>query len=231
MKGNPISNRIVFLSGKTGCGKSFALNYLIHREYELKRREGIVVLDLRDDHLNLLKEKDFYYLRISPNILNNYELDWAGILTKYSYLLVSPFKLSREEYEQLADNIAEGIVEIGNRVYVLEEAGLAFPVYSGIRRNLSVLITTGRKLGIDFYFTSQRPSFVSTVAVSQANVRICFSVDDQNDIQRMKSYFSDVDLSKLQRFQFVARNEFSHEQIQSDTNNLKDLDKILWEDL
>jgi len=228
MISKPVSNLIVFLAGKTGTGKSFALNYLIHREYELQRREGIVVLDLRDDHINLLKEKDFHYLRISPNILNNYELDWEGILGKYPYLIIVPYKLSREEYEKLADDIAEGIVEVGNRIYVLEEAGLAFPVYTGIKRNLSVLITTGRKLGIDFYFTSQRPSFVSTVAVSQANIRICFSVDDSNDIYRMKTYFKDIDLTKLERFQFVARNEFSHEQIQSDTSNLQIIDKVIW---
>jgi len=55
----PISNLLVFLAGKTGSGKSFALNYLIHREYELKRREGIVILDFRGDHLNLLKKKVF----------------------------------------------------------------------------------------------------------------------------------------------------------------------------
>lgn len=54
-----ISNIISFVCGKTGVGKSFLLNYLIHKEYELKRREGIVVLDFRGDHLNLLKKKSF----------------------------------------------------------------------------------------------------------------------------------------------------------------------------
>jgi hypothetical protein len=226
-----ISNLIVFLCGKTGCGKSYTLNYIIHREYELKRREGICVLDLRDDHLNLLKLPDFYYLKITPLIFNYYDLDWAGILQKYPYLLVSPHKLSREEYEKLADDIAKGIVDIGNRIYVLEEAGLAFPVYSGIRRNLSVLITTGRKLNVDFYFTSQRPSFVSTVAVSQSNVRITFTMDDINDINRVKTYFENVDISKLKRFEFVCANEFSHQQIIGNTNDLKDLDKLLWQGL
>jgi len=231
MISNPISNLIVFLVGKTGCGKSFTLHHILKKEYELKRRAGICILDLRDDHLAFLKLPGFHYLKISPNILNNYELDWAGILTKYPYLLVSPSKLSREEYEQLADDIAKGIVEVGNRIYVLEEAGLAFPVYSGIRRNLSVLITTGRKLNVDFYFTSQRPSFVSTVAVSQANVRISFSMDDANDINRVKTYFENVDISTLKRFEFVARNEFSHKQVIGNTNNLKVLDEILWESL
>ena len=223
-----ISNVLCFLTGKTGCGKSFALNYLLHREYELKRRAGIVCLDLRADHLNLLKLSGFHYLRISANILHNYDLNWAGILAEYPYLIIEPYKLSREEYEKLADDIAEGIIEVGNRIYVLEESGLAFPVYTGIRRNLSVLITTGRKLGIDFYFTSQRPSFVSTVAVSQANIRICFSFDDLNDLQRMRTYFSDVSLSKLKRFEFVARNEFTHKQIISNTSDLKKIDEIIW---
>jgi hypothetical protein len=226
-----ISNIICFLCGKTGCGKSYTLNYILHREYKLKRREGIVVLDLRDDHLNLLKLPDFYFLKITPLIFNYYDLDWAGILQKYPYLLISPYKISREEYEKLTDDIAKGIVDIGNRIFVLEEAGLAFPVYSGIRRNLSVLITTGRKLGIDFYFTSQRPSFVSTVAVSQANIRIAFTMDDANDINRVKTYFENVDIANLKRFEFVARNEFTHEQVISNTSNLKVLDKILWQSL
>ena len=226
-----VSNIICFIVGKTGTGKSFTLHYIIKKEYELKRREGICVLDLRDDHLALLKLPDFYYLKITPLIFNYYDLDWAGILQKYPYLLISPHKLSREEYEKLADDIAKGITDIGNRIYVLEEAGLAFPVYSGIRRNLSVLITTGRKLNVDFYFTSQRPSFVSTVAVSQANIRIAFTMDDTNDINRVKTYFENVDIANLKRFEFVARNEFTHEQVISNTNDLRSLDKILWQNL
>jgi len=224
-----IENRIVFIVGKTGTGKSYTLNYILHREYELKRREGICVLDIRDDHLNLLKLPNFYYLKITPLIFNYYDLDWAGILQKYPYLLVSPHKLSREEYEKLADDVAKGIIDIGNRVYVLEEAGMAFPIYTGIRRNLSVLITTGRKLGIDFYFTSQRPQQVATTAISQANIRISFQLTDHNDLSRVNPYFTNFDVSKLERFQFVARNDFTNEQITGNTNDLKVLDKILWQ--
>jgi hypothetical protein len=185
-------------------------------------------LDLRDDHLNLLKFPDFYYLKITPLIFNYYDLDWTGILQKYPYLLISPHKLSREEYEQLADDIAKGIVDIGNRIYVLEEAGMAFPIFSSIRRNLSVLVTTGRKLGIDFYFTSQRPSQVNTTAVSEANVRIAFSMDDKNDVQRMASYFPNENFEGLKRFEFFAKDTFTGKIIKGNTNNLQGLDKILW---
>jgi hypothetical protein len=229
-----INNIICFLCGKTGCGKSYTLNYILHREYELKRRKGIVVWDLRDDHLNLLKLSDFYYLKISPLIFHYYDLDWSGILQKYPYLIISPYKLSTEECEILVDDIAKGIIDIGNRIFVLEEAGVAFPVYAGIRRirrNLSVLIATGRKLGIDIYFTSQRPQQVASIAISQANIRISFQLTDHNDLARVNSYFENVDISKLERFQFVARNDFTNEQIIGSTDNLKVLDKILWQGL
>jgi hypothetical protein len=56
-------------------------------------------------------------------------------------------------------------------------------------------------------------------------------MDDANDINRVKTYFENVDISKLKRFEFVARNEFSHQQVISSTNNLKVLDKILWQSL
>lgn len=224
----PISNIISFLAGKTGTGKSFLLNYILRREVQLKRREGIIILDLRADHINLLKEKEFHYLKISADIFNNYNIDWVGVLTKYPYLIIEPYKLSREEYENLANDIAGGIVDIGNRIFVLEEAGLAMPIFSGIRRNLSVLITTGRKLNIDIYFTSQRPAIVNTTAVAEANIRICFSVDDLSDIKRMRNYFEEEALLQLKRFQFIALNTFSHKEIKGDTSNPKILDTILW---
>jgi len=226
-----ISNIICFICGKTGSGKSYLLNYILHKEYQLNRRGGMVILDLRGDHLNLLKEPKFKYTRISGDILNNYNIDWGGILTAYPYLLIEPYKLSREEYEQLADNIAGGIVEIGNRIYVLEEAGLAFPVYSGVRRNLSVLIVSGRKLNLDCYFTSQRPSQVNTTAVAEANVRIAFSMDDKNDVQRMLSYFPNENFEELKRFDFLAKDTFTGEIVKGNTNNLQVLNKILWKNL
>jgi len=93
-----------------------------------------------------------------------------------------------------------------------------------------VLVTTGRKLGIDFYFTSQRPGTVNSTAVSQANVRVSFVLDDINDIQRMRGHFpSEIDLTKLRRFEFVAYNVFNQQQIISNTSNLKIIDKIIWQ--
>jgi len=217
--------------GKTGSGKSFTLHYIIKREYELKRRGGLVILDLRDDHIAFLKYPNFFFLKISPLILNYYNLDWAGIFKKYPYLIISPQKLSGEEYGKLADDIARGILDIGNRVYILEETGIAFPVYTGnseAKRNLSALITTGRKIGIDLYFTSQRPQQVATTAISQSNTRISFQLTDHNDLIRVNPYFTNFDVSKLERFQFIARNDFANNQIVGNTNNLKVLDKILW---
>jgi len=224
-----VSNIISFICGKTGTGKSYLLNYLIHREYELKRRGGIVVLDFRGDHLNLLKQPDFHYLRISGDILNNYSIDWEGVLKEYPYLIVEPYKLTQEEYQQLGNDIALGIIEVQNRVFFLEECQLCFSVYDSIKRGFGVLITTGRKIGIDFYFTSQRAGIVNSTAVSQANVRISFTLDDVNDLQRMRTHFSsEINLAELRRFEFVAYNVFSHEQVISNTSDLNKVDKILW---
>lgn len=225
-----INNIIAFVCGKTGTGKSYLLNYLIHKEYELKRRGGIVILDFRGDHLGLIKKKEFHYLRISGDILNNYNIRWGDVLTEYPYLVIEPYKLSRDEYQRLGNDIALGIVDIGNRVFFLEESQLCFPIHDTIRRGFGVLITTGRKIGIDFYFTSQRAGIVNSTAVSQANTRISFLLDDVNDIKRMLGHFpSEVDLTKLKRFQFVAHNAFTHKKIIGDTSNLGEIDSIIWD--
>lgn len=223
-----VTNIICFVVGKTGSGKSYLLNHILHKELITKRRSGMVILDLRGDHLNLLDSNGFFYLRISANILRRYKIDWEGIIKKYPYLIVEPYKLSMEEYGELADDIAGGVVETGDRVFVLEEAAIGLPIYSSNRRNMSVLVTTGRGLGIDFYFTSQRPASVNTTAVAEANVRVCFPVDDINDVKRMKGYFPDDDLSLLKRFEFIALNTFTHEKIKSDTYHLPAIDKIIW---
>ena len=223
-----ISNIICFVCGKTGVGKSFLLNYILHKEYQLNRRGGMVILDLRGDHLNLLKEPKFKYTRISGDILNNYDIDWKGILTAYPYLIIEPYKITQEDYQNMGNQIALALVDIGNRIFVLEEAQLCFSVYDSIKKGFGILVTTGRKLGLDFYFTSQRPGIVNTTAVAEANIRIAFSLDDINDLQRMKSIFSETDLTQLKRFEFVAKNTFNHKQIKSDTNHLQMIDDIIW---
>lgn len=226
----PQNNLICAILGKTGTGKSFSTNWIIHQEYEKKRRNGIVVLDIRADHLNLLKKNDFHYLRISGEIFNNYNLDWVGILQKYPYVVIEPIKISREDYEKLADDISKGLLEVENRVFVLEEAHLALPVHTSIKRNLSVLITTGRKIGLDLYFTTQRAALVNSTAISQANIRISFLLDDLRDIDRMRGHFPpEIDLTKLKRFEFVAHNVFTHQFCKGTTNDLSVVNKIIWQ--
>ena len=220
-----ISNFIVAITGKTGCGKSFLMNYLIHKEYEKKNRQGIVVLDFRGDHLNLLHKKDFFYLRISSSLFNKYRFNWTGIFEKYPYLIIEPFKLTVDEYQKLGNEISLGILEVKNRVFFLEEAHLCFPVYTSLLKGFGILVTTGRKLGIDFYFLCQRASTINTTAVAEANIRICFQQDEKNDLFRMQPYFS-IPLSELKRFEFVAKNTFSHQEIVSNTNDLKKIDII-----
>lgn len=111
----------------------------------------------------------------------------------------------------------------------MEECQLCFSVYDSIKRGFGILTTTGRKIGIDFYFTSQRPGIVNSTAVSQANVRVAFTLDDINDISRMRGHFpTGVDLTKLKRFQFIAYNTFSHQLVVSDTNHLKKINPIVW---
>ncbi len=218
---------MVFLVGKTGVGKSYLLNHILHEELKKKRREGMVILDLRGDHIDLVRE-GFRYIRISGSTFRRYNIDWEGVLKKYPYVLVEPYKLSMEEYGDLADDIAGGVVDNGNRTFVLEEAGIAMPVYSSGRRNLSVLVATGRGIGIDLYFTSQRPAQVNTTVISEANVRICFQLDEMNDVKRMKNIFPSDNLESLKRFEFIALNTFTHEKIKSDTYHPEAVDKIVW---
>lgn len=223
-----VTNIIGFVGGKTGTGKSYCLHYILEREYALKRRGGIVILDLQGDHVSLIKGTEFQYLPVSRELFMGYKLDWVGILQKYPYLIIEPTKFAEGEYGQLADNIAGAIMEIGNRTFVIEESHFAMPTYVSMKHDLSALITTGRKLGIDLYFTTQRPALVNTTAVTQANLRIGFYVDEKNDIQRMNSYFPGYDLSQLQFLEFVANNNRERKILKSDNNHLSELDKVIW---
>ncbi len=44
----------------------------------------------------------------------------------------------------------------------------------------------------------------------------------------MKTFFDKDKLLNLRRFQFIARNTFTHEEIISDTSDCKKVDKIIW---
>lgn len=223
-----ITNIICSIIGKTGSGKSTFLNKLLKEDFRRKRREGIVVLDLRGDHLNLIKECDFHYLSFFEEYLD-LKIDYVKLIKKNKFLIIEPIKISREGYEILSDLIAGAVLEVGNRIFVLEEASLSAPVYQSIRKNLSILATTGRKLGIDFYFTTQRPSLVNTTIISQANVRVSFALDDKNDLNRVKSYFnSSEDLNNLKRFEFLIKNEFNHKEAKSDTNKVEEIFDIIY---
>ncbi len=225
-----VTNIIGFVGGKTGTGKSYCLHYILEQEYKLKRRTGIVILDLQGDHVSLLKGTNFHYLPVSRELFVGYALDWVGILTKYPYIIIEPSGFDEGEYGQLADSVAGAVMKIKSRTLVIEESHFAMPTYASMKHNLSALVTTGRKLGIDLYFTSQRPALVNTTAVTQANLRIGFFVDDKNDVQRMNSYFPGYDLSQLEFMQFVANNNRDRRIIKSDNNHLQELDALIWGD-
>lgn len=224
----PINNTIAFVCGKTGCGKSFLMNSLIQREYELRRRAGIVILDLHGDHLNVINHPEFRYLRVSGDMVRRYKFDWEGILKKYPYIIIETDKIDQAGYQKLGNDIAAALVEVRDRAFFLEEAHLCFPIHDTIRGGFGILVTTGRKLGIDFYFITQRPSTVNTTAVSQANVRISFVLDDINDLQRMRGHFPpEVDLSSLKRFEFVGYNVFTHKMVKGSTDNVSVVDDLI----
>lgn len=228
MKNNTISNHLIFISGKTGCGKSTLLSYLILKSYKKKQRDGIVILDFKGEYKNLCQKTDFKYRPIDYETLIENWIDWEGYLKNEPYLIIHPYNFSSEEYAEIADNIAKGVLKIGNMVYIIEEAQLAFPVHTSIRRNMSALITTGRSQGIDVFFVAQRPADVLTTAIAQANIRISFALDDKNDLQRVSTYFKEEEVKKLKRFEFLCLNTMNHISVKSSTNKCSDVDNIIW---
>lgn len=220
-----VSNKIISIIGKPGCGKSYLTNRLIEKDINRNERGGIVILDFQGEYLNFVK-KGFKYLKVDPSIFRHYYLNWVGILEKYPYIIIEPFGLTIEEYQKLGNQIASAIIKVEQRSFYLEEAHLCFPVHSSLMQGFGELVTTGRKLGIDFIFVCQRSSTINTTAIATANLRICFQQDEPNDIKKMQSYFSQYKIDELKRFEFVAKNTMTHQTIKGNTSNCDIIDQI-----
>lgn len=211
------------IMGKRGCGKSTLIHYIIGKTLQTKLRNGIVILDYKGEYVNFLKKR-FFYLRVTSKLLRNI-YDWEGILRKYPYIIIHPYKLPPRKYQELGNKISLALLEIGQRSFFLDEAHLYFPTHSSLLDGFGTLVTTSRSLGIDFYFVCQRAATINTTAMAEANIRICFQQDEKNDVQQMQRYF-DRDISKLKVYEFVAKNTYNHKQIFSDTKHLEKLDEI-----
>lgn len=223
-----VNNIICAITGKTGTGKSTLLKFLISEEYKKRNRNGMVILDYAGEHREFLKiTKKFKHLKISRDIFNKKLINWEGLLSQNLYIIIEPYLLSANEYKDLVNSVCGALLKIKSRTIIIEETHLAAPLHQSVRENLGILITTGRKVGLDCFWTTQKVQSVNASLISESNIKITFLLDDINTTKRLRGVFTEKDILDLKKYEFLLKNSFTGSIIKGNTGSLDKIKSVI----
>jgi hypothetical protein len=157
------TNQRVFSAGHTGCGKSYLARYV------LKEVERLIVADPKtsdeitkwrlpdwnEDSLKLLRNGDPVQARVRPPATDRVDEFWNEVFFE-------------------AWNAGNVMVYI-DEAYLLRMEGRGYPSY------LSHMYTTGRERGVGVWASSQRPTFIPMVLMSEVEHVFAFRMLREDD--------------------------------------------------
>lgn len=180
-----MQNRIYFIIGKSGSGKSWLARWLAIQYLKKGLTEYIVVLDTSADHFYSGLQDWNFKLWSYDNALAQKKINWTKVFNQYPKSVIEISFLTDEEITNLVDDVSLSIMELGNTLLLIDEAHQFYPRTGYHSKNLERLIRGGRKIGVDLIFVTQMRVDVDLVAVKQANVVISFQVTEENDVEKV----------------------------------------------
>lgn len=214
--------------GQSGTGKSYYTGALL--EQTVPAFDLAVHYDIEDEERGL---SDVHYDPIYQSLFVEAErarkLDWIQVIGNHRKLRVIPEEMTVEEMQELYAVICQCVLHICKHLATkltgfvsCDEAHNLVPQHAFDRR-VERLLTGGRKHGVECLHISQRPQLLHTTVISQADRRIYFRVNDDNDlskINKMSGFNALNELPKLEDRTCIIENKSTGDWTVLDTNTV-----------
>lgn len=172
------SNERLFITGKTGSGKSFLARHLTRK---IKR---LVVLDGKGT------------LGVPEWQLENFDdsADLGRANAEFRYRAVPGLKADLMDYW---DSILTKCLRAGNITVYIDELYAVVPPNKTASPTLFACYTRGRELGLGMWASTQRPVWIPLVAMSEAEHFFVFRLQLWEDKQRLAAFMGNAVLEPV----------------------------------
>lgn len=170
----------VICVGQTGSGKTKAMQYMTR---SLRR---LIVIDPKDElhDWNLTDWNEDAKERL---------LDGEGIRVRS----VAPMGLADSETQEFYESIFRAAIVAQNCVIYVDEFYAVVPPGQRPPPWCSAVWTRGRSLGVGGWASTQRPSWVPTFIISEAQHKFCFRLEMETDRKKMAGIMGDDVLTPI----------------------------------
>lgn len=216
----------VVVIGQSGTGKSYYTGFLL--EITVPAFDIAVHYDIENEEPGLShKTYNPIYSTLEPTPKTAKHTDWPRFIGTYRKLRVVPDSMTEDQRRTLYAVICQSIMALckSNRnvsaFISCDEAHNLVPQHAFDNR-VERLITGGRKHGVECLHISQRPQLLHSTVISQADRRIYFRVNDDNDIKKINkvSAFPADRLKDLPDRSCIVENKSTGEFEQIDTDQI-----------
>lgn len=189
--------------GASGKGKSYYLQSVITQS--VQNFDSVVIFDYEGEYKGLCKgDAPFKSLYLNNKIISGMDKKNLGkIIAKNPYIRLETEKASAEEIRELFDMVCDVVMDEDNQYYIGADTSVFLAVDEAqyvsrqgeLSENVSRLSTGARKYGVEWCFSSQRPTLIDQDILTMADYIVCFGVRE-NDANRM-SRLLDIEAEKL----------------------------------
>jgi len=178
----------VTVIGRSGTGKSYYAGGLL--ESTVPQFDAAVHFDVEDEERGLSQPDNPLYGTLSVDRERAQRVDWPKLIYRRSTVRVVPQSLTTEEMRELYAIICESIMALCERdlldnAFVSCDEAHNIITQANFPTPVERMITGGRKHGVECLHITQRPQFLHTTVISQADLRVYFGVSDSNDIRKI----------------------------------------------
>ncbi len=195
----------VTVLGRSGTGKSHKIGEILEKCLDPNHPDNggesdvfdaAVHFDLEDEEKGLSDPDHnpiYKTLPVTPEKAE--KLSWIKVIWNHRRIRVVPEDMTLDQATELYARIAEAAMKFAKELdagSILVSCDEAHNLISQTSFPDSVerMITGGRKHGCECVHASQRPQLLHTTVISQADLRVYFSITDDNDLAKIDSVSS-----------------------------------------
>lgn len=170
--------------GQSGMGKTTLCRGIV-RAYQAGPRR-IVILDPKEgeDSWDMMPGFAQYAVRGDQVVFDKKTgsgIAWARMLEARKRVRIFTSGLGPDEYDQLGDEIGQACMDVGDILFVADEAHRFFSPTHSKKGALARVWDSARSSGVDCLFITQMPVELHLYARKQANAAIALGLREPND--------------------------------------------------